>query len=58
MSNQLTDQMALEIIKQVLDIATNKGVFTKIDESMTAINAFQHISSKLLPAIKKDEHSI
>lgn len=43
----MNHKQALEIIKAVLDIATAKGVFSKIDESFTAIQAFNVIAEKL-----------
>lgn len=43
----MKEKQALEIIKAILDIATQKGVFTKIDESFTAIQAYNVIAEKL-----------
>lgn len=43
----MNHKQALEIIKSVLDIATAKGVFSKIEESFTAIQAFNVIAEKL-----------
>ena len=45
--DKMNEKQALEIIKSVLDLATSKGVFIKIDESYTAITAFNVIFSKL-----------
>jgi len=48
----MNEKQALEIIKAILDLATSKGVFSKIDESFTAIQAFNVIAEKL-----KDEQN-
>ncbi len=48
----MNEKQALEIIKAILDLATSKGVFSKIDESFTAIQAFNKIAEKL-----KDEQN-
>ena len=42
----MNEKQALEVIKAILDLATSKGVFTKIDESLTAIQAFNKIAEK------------
>ncbi len=42
----MNEKQALEVIKAILDLATQKGVFTKIDESFTAIQAFNIIAEK------------
>lgn len=42
----MNEKQALEIIKAILDLATSKGVFSKIDESFTAIQAFNTIAEK------------
>lgn len=43
----MNQKQALEIIKAILDLATSKGVFVKIDESFTAIQAYNIIAEKL-----------
>jgi hypothetical protein len=48
----MNEKQALEIIKAILDLATSKGVFSKIDESFTAIQAFNKIAEKF-----KDEQN-
>ena len=48
----MNEKQALEIIKAILDLATSKGVFSKIDESFTAIQAYNTIAEKL-----KDEQN-
>ena len=42
----MNEKQALEVIKAILDLATQNGVFTKIDESFTAIQAFNKIAEK------------
>jgi hypothetical protein len=42
----MNEKQALEILKAILDLATSKGVFSKIDESFTAIQAFNVIAEK------------
>lgn len=49
---QLNEKQALEIIKAILDLSTQKGVFSKIEESFTAIQAYNIIAEKL----KEDEN--
>jgi hypothetical protein len=45
---KLTTKQALEIIKLVLDQATEKGVFKNINDSFAVINAFNIISEKVI----------
>ena len=45
---KLTTKQALEIIKLVLDQATEKGVFKNINDSFAVINAFNVISEKIM----------
>ena len=40
----MNEKQALEVIKAILDLATSKGVFSKIDESFTAIQAYNKIA--------------
>lgn len=42
----MNEKQALEVIRAILDLATSKGVFVKIDESFTAIQAFNIIAEK------------
>jgi hypothetical protein len=42
----MNEKQALGIIKAILDQATQKGVFVKMDDAFTAINAFNLIASK------------
>lgn len=44
----MTEQQALEMIKQVLDAAVKGGVFPNIDASFTAAQAYNIISNKIL----------
>lgn len=53
----MNEKQALEIIKAILDLATSKGVFSKIDESFTAIQAFNVIAEKLKNEQGKDAES-
>jgi hypothetical protein len=50
----MNEKQALEIIKAILDLATQKGVFSKIDESFTAIQAFNTIAEKFKDEPSKD----
>lgn len=38
---------ALSILKQVLDLATSKGVFNNMDASYTAANAYNIIAKEI-----------
>jgi hypothetical protein len=53
----MNEKQALEIIKAILDLATSKGVFSKIDESFTAIQAFNTIAEKFKDEPGKDADS-
>ena len=44
--DKMNEKQALEVIRAILDLATSKGVFSKIDESFTAIQAFNIIAEK------------
>ena len=50
----MNEKQALEIIKAILDLATQKGVFVKMDEAYTAITAFNLISEKFKDEPGKD----
>lgn len=43
----MNPKQALEIIKAILDLSTQKGIFVKMDEAYTAITAFNIISEKI-----------
>ena len=53
----MNEKQALEIIKAILDLATSTGVFSKIDESFTAIQAFNTIAEKFKDEPGKDAES-
>jgi aspartate/methionine/tyrosine aminotransferase len=42
----MNEKQALEIIKAILDLATQKGIFVKMDEAYTAITAFNIVAEK------------
>jgi hypothetical protein len=44
---KMTTKQALEIIKLVLDQATEKGIFKNINDSFAVINAYNIISEKI-----------
>ena len=50
--NQMNEKQALDVIKAALDLATQKGVFSRLDESFAVIQAFNVVSEKI---VKKDE---
>jgi hypothetical protein len=43
----MTNEQALQIIKQVLDAATKGGLFPNMDATFTAANAFNQITQTL-----------
>tara|TARA_R110000868_G_scaffold296361_1_gene556634 strand:- start:307 stop:444 length:138 start_codon:yes stop_codon:yes gene_type:complete len=43
----MTTEQAMQVIKQVLDQATAKGVFTNIQEATIVAQAFQTIAQEL-----------
>lgn len=43
----MNNDQALSIIKQILDVAISRGVFSKLEESNTALQALQTISSAI-----------
>lgn len=53
----MNEKQALEIIKAILDVATSKGIFSKIDDSFTAIQAFNVIAEKFKDEPGKDAES-
>lgn len=42
----MNEKQALEIIKAILDMAVQKGIFVKMDEAFTAIQAFNIVAEK------------
>lgn len=52
---QLTNEKALQIIKEIMDAATKGGLFPNMDATFLAANAFNVISSALLNS-EKVEH--
>lgn len=43
--NTMNNEQALQVIKQILDVAIQRGVFQKIEDSQVALNAFQILSN-------------
>ena len=43
----MNHKQALEVIKAILDLAIQKGIFVKMDEAYTAITAINIIAEKL-----------
>jgi hypothetical protein len=52
---QLTNEKALQIIKEVMDAATKGGLFQNMDATFLAANAFNVISKAVLNS-EKVEH--
>jgi hypothetical protein len=52
---QLTNEKALQIIKEIMDAATKGGLFPNMDATFLAANAFNVISKGLLNS-EKVEH--
>jgi hypothetical protein len=50
----MNEKQALEIIKAILNLATSKGIFIKMDEAYTAISAFNLIAEKFKDEPGKD----
>ena len=46
---------ALDILKQCLDMATKGGIFSNMDASFTAAQAYNIIASKIKETSKDDE---
>jgi hypothetical protein len=53
---QLTNEKALQIIKEIMDAATKGGLFPNMDATFLAANAFNVISKAVLPKSEKVEH--
>lgn len=49
----MKNEQALQILKEVLDAATKAGVFSNIDATYTAANAFNLISN-LIKEVEKN----
>lgn len=43
----MNEKQAIEVIKQVLDLATAKGIFATINDSAAVIEAYNIISEKI-----------
>jgi hypothetical protein len=43
----MNEKQALEILKSALDLATSKGVFTRLEDSFTIIQAYNKIAEKI-----------
>lgn len=52
---QLTNEKALQIIKEIMDAATKGGLFPNMDATFLAANAFNVISNAVLKS-EKVEH--
>ena len=52
---QLTNEKALQIIKEIMDAATKGGLFPNMDATFLAANAFNVISREVLNS-EKVEH--
>ena len=50
----MNEKQALEIIRAILDLGVQKGIFVKMDEAYTAITAFNLISEKFKDEQGKD----
>jgi len=53
----MNEKQALEVIKAILDLGVQKGIFIKMDEAYTAITAFNLISEKFKDESGKDAES-
>jgi hypothetical protein len=53
----MNEKQALEVIKAILDLGVQKGIFIKMDEAYTAITAFNIISEKFKDEPAKDAES-
>jgi hypothetical protein len=53
----MTNEQALQVIKQVLDAASKGGIFENMDASFLAANSFNIISRAILKEDKKEEHA-
>ena len=53
----MTNEQALNVIKQVLDAASKGGIFENMDASFLAANSFNIISRAILDKEKKEDDS-
>jgi len=53
---QLTNEKALQVIKEIMDAATKGGIFPNMDSTFLAANAFNVISRAVLNS-EKVEHA-
>jgi hypothetical protein len=53
----MNEKQALEVIKAILDLGVQKGIFIKMDEAYTAITAYNVISEKFKDEPGKDAES-
>lgn len=51
----MTNEQALNVIKQVLDAASKGGIFENMDASFLAANSFNIISRAILDKEKKED---
>ncbi len=51
----MTNEQALNVIKQVLDAASKGGIFENMDASFLAANSFNIISRAILKDDKKED---
>lgn len=51
----MTNEQALNVIKQVLDAASKGGLFENMDASFLAANSFNIISRAILDKDKKED---
>lgn len=51
----MTNEQALNVIKQVLDAASKGGIFENMDASFLAANSFNIISRAILEKEKKED---
>jgi hypothetical protein len=51
----MTNEQALQVIKQVLDAASKGGIFENMDASFLAANSFNIISRAILKDDKKED---
>jgi len=53
----MTNEQALNVIKQVLDAASKGGIFENMDASFLAANSFNIISRAILEKEKKEDNA-
>ena len=52
---QLSTEKALQVLKQVMDMATKGGIFENMDATFLAANAFNVVSIAAMKTDKTDE---